>query len=132
MTPEDMQALVDDLYRLCATDIDRALQLYVHDDFVIEEAQDLPMAGIYRGKAGLKSLYADVFSMIELAGLERSCFMTGDRCCAYKVVFQLADPALAPVELLEFFRFKDGKVIEMRPYYFSPAAFTRAVARTGA
>ena len=132
MTPEDMQALVDDLYRLCATDIDRALELYVHDDFAIEEAQDLPMAGIYRGKAGLKSLYAEVFSMIELAELERSCFMTGDRCCAYKVVFQLADPALAPVELLEFFRFKDGKVIEIRPYYFSPAAFTRAVVRKGA
>ena len=129
MTADEMQALVDELYQLCATDMDRALELYIHDDFVIEEARDLPMAGTYRGKAGLKSLYTRVFSMIEVKELERSCFMAGDECCVYKVVFQLADPTLAAVELLEFFRFKDGKVIEMRPYYFSAAAFTQAAAR---
>ena len=37
------------------------------------------------------------------------------------------DPALAPAELCEMFRFRDGKCCEIRPFYFDPAQFIAAV-----
>lgn len=126
MTADEMKTLVDDLYLLSATDIDQAMQLYIHDDFVIEEAPELPMAGSYRGRQGLKALYADVFSMVPVTGLQRDYMMTGDHCCACRVIFEVDDPNQEPIELMEFFRFRDGKVIEIRPYYFSPGQFVRA------
>lgn len=126
MTPSEMKALIDDLYLLSATDIDEAHRLYLHEEFSIEEADELPVAGTYHGSQGLKDLYGKVFTMFDIADLERTCFMTGEDCCANKVVFKLTDPTLDSIELLEFFRFKDGKVVEIRPYYFSPGQFIRA------
>ncbi len=76
----------------------------------------------------MREVFAKTFAAVDSVGLARDFFMAGDDCCASKVVFQLADPDLDPIELLEFFRFKDGKVIEIRPYYFSPGQFQRAAA----
>jgi len=126
MTADEMKTLIDDLYLLSATDMDKALELYIHEDFVIEEPAELPMAGTYSGKEGLKSLYASVFTMVDVVALERSLFMAGEDCCATKVEMRFADPNLESAELLEMFKFKNGKVIEIRPYYFSPSLFTQA------
>jgi len=126
MTPDEMKTLIDDLYLLSATDLEKALELYIHDDFVIEEAAELPMAGKYSGKDGLRQLYSSVFGMVDITGLERTHFMTGENCCANRVTFQFSDPNLEPAELMELFKFKDGKVVEIRPYYFSPGQFARA------
>lgn len=131
VTPQSMRTLVEDLYELCATDMDKALELYIHDDFVIEEATDLPMAGTYRGKSGLKALYSRVFQMVEAEAIEREFFMAGDQCCACRVTLRLTDPSLKPIELMEFFRFQDGRVVEIRPYYFSPEQFRRAAGVLG-
>ena len=41
---------------------------------------------------------------------------------------QFAQEGLAPAETCEMFRFRDGKVCEIKPYYYNPAAFDAAVA----
>jgi len=36
------------------------------------------------------------------------------------VSFRFENPDLAPARLAELFRFRDGKICEIRPYYFDP------------
>ena len=44
----------------------------------------------------------------------------GDDYVVNMVSFRFEDPSLAPAQLAELFRFRDGKVCEIRPYYFDP------------
>ncbi len=128
MTPEAMIQFVDDLYAATgAGDWDKAAALLT-DDFFITEADSLPMAGIYRGKNALKDLYIKVMGMVDAAGLERVQTTSGGDYAVTILCIRFADPALAPAELCELFRFRDGKCCEIRPYYFDPSQFAAAVA----
>jgi ketosteroid isomerase-like protein len=90
------------------------------DDFFIIEAEGLPMAGEYRGKTALRELYAHVFGTLKVADLEPEVMTAGDDYVVNMVSFRFEDPSLASAQLAELFRFRDGKVCEIRPYYFDP------------
>ena len=50
----------------------------------------------------------------------------------YGLAFRFEDPSLAPAQLAELFRFRDGKVCEIRPYYFDPKPIVDAWAHYSA
>ena len=128
MTPAEIEAFIDDLYTATgAGDWDKAAAMLT-DDFFVTEADCLPMAGVYRGKNALKDLFLKVMGMMDVAALDRGQTTVGGDCAVTLVSFRFADPALAPAELCELFRFRDGKVCEIRPYYFDPATVVAAVA----
>jgi ketosteroid isomerase-like protein len=134
MSREAMLQFVDDLYAATgAGDFDKAAEMLT-DDFFITEADCLPMAGVFRGKNALRDLFIQVMGMMDVAGLERGETTTGGDYAVCHVTFKFADPSLKPAELLEQFRFRDGKVCEIRPYYFDPSqviAACDAKKRTG-
>lgn len=126
MTHEEKVALVDALYAATGTgDFDAAADMLT-DDFIVSEADSLPMMGVYKGRNALRELYTKVMGMMDVAGLERGETATGSDFAVCRVVFQFQDPTLAPAELLELFRFRDGKVCEIKPYYFDPAPIIAA------
>ncbi|PEQ14433.1 hypothetical protein B2G71_02235 [Novosphingobium sp. PC22D] len=126
MTSQEIVAFVDALYAAAGSgDWERAADLLT-DDFVACEAEGLPMAGEYRGKNGLRDLYAKVMGMVDVAGLERSALTAGEDCAVAVLTMRFADPLLAPAELCEMFRFRDGKCCEIKPFYFDPAPFLAA------
>jgi ketosteroid isomerase-like protein len=128
MTPEQMIQFVDDLYAATGVgDFDKAATMLT-DDFFITEAACMPMAGTYRGKDALKDLFVAVMGMVDVAGLDRVQTTAGGDYAVTILSFRFADPALAPAELCEMFRFRDGKCCEIRPFYFDPAQFAAAVA----
>lgn len=128
MTPEAMIQFVDDLYAATGTgDFDRAAEMLT-DDFVVTEAEGLPMAGVYRGRYALRDLFVKVMAMVDVAALDRVQTTAGGDYAVTILSFRFADPALAPAELCEMFRFRDGKCCEIKPYYFDPAPFHAAVA----
>jgi ketosteroid isomerase-like protein len=128
MTREEIVAFVDKLYAASDVgDFDTA-ETMMTDDFFIEEADSLPMAGRYSGKTALRNLYTQVMGMMDVAGLERTFMCTAENEAVCHVTFRFVDPALKPAELLELFRFRDGKVCEIRPYYFDPAPIVSACA----
>ncbi len=128
MTPDQMVQCVDDLYAATGTgDWDRAAAMLT-DDFFVTEADGLPMAGIYRGKHALRDLFIRVMGMMDVAALDRVETLAGKGQAICLLSFRFADPALAPAELCELFRFRDGKVCEIKPYYFDPATIVAAVA----
>lgn len=127
MTSEDMIRFVDELYGATgAGDWDKAASMLT-DDFVITEADCLPMAGIYRGKHALQELFVKVMGMVDVAGLDRVQTTAGGDYAVAILSFRFADSSLKPAELCELFRFRDGKCCEIKPYYYDPATFIAAV-----
>jgi len=126
MSASEMLQLVDDLYAASgAGDWDRAASLLT-EDFFITEADGLPMAGVYRGRNALRDLYSKVMGMMDVAALERVQTTVGGDIVVAVLAFRFADPALAPAELCELFRFRDGKCCEIKPYYFDPETIIAA------
>ena len=127
MTAEQMIAFVDDLYTATGSgDWDKAAAMLT-DDFFVTEADAMPMAGVYRGKHALRDLFVKVMGMVDVVGLDRVETMAGKDHAVTYLSFRFADPSLAPAELCEMFRFRDGKCCEIKPFYFEPAHFTAAV-----
>lgn len=126
MTPEQMIQFVEDLYAVTGVgDFDKAAEMLT-DDFVVTEADSLPMAGTYRGKYALRDLFTRVMGMVDVAGLDRVQTTAGGDYAVTILSFRFADPALPPAELCEMFRFRDGKCCEIKPFYFDPAQFLAA------
>lgn len=128
MTAEDMQAMVTDLYAATGSgDWDRA-ETMLTDDFFVTEADPFPFAGVYRGKGALRELFTTVMGMMDVAGFDIVETTVGKDHAVTILSFTFTDPALAPAPLCELFRFRDGKVCEIRPYYFDPAPMLAACA----
>lgn len=126
MTPEQIEQFIDDLYTATGTgDWDKAASMLT-DDFFVTEADGLPMAGVYRGRNALRELFTKVMGMVDVAGLDRIQTTVGGDYAITVVAFRFADPSLEPAELCELFRFRDGKVCEIKPYYFDPAPMIAA------
>ncbi|WP_338045386.1 nuclear transport factor 2 family protein [Novosphingobium kaempferiae] len=128
MTPEEITDLVDRLYASAGAGDWETANAMLTDDFVAYEADALPMAGAYRGKNGLKELFAKAMGMADVVGLDRSDLLTGKDSAIAVLTMRFADPALKPAELCEMFRFRDGKCCEIKPYYYDPAHFHAAAA----
>jgi ketosteroid isomerase-like protein len=126
MTREEVLQLVDDLYAATGVgDFDKAEE-YLTDDFFITEADTLPFAGVYRGRTALRDLFTKVMGMMDVSGLSRVETTSGGDYAVTILSFEFVDPNLAPAHLCELFRFRDGKVCEIRPYYFDPATVVAA------
>jgi ketosteroid isomerase-like protein len=121
------QAVIEALYAATGVgDFDEA-EKYLTEDFFVTEAEALPYAGVYTGKGALRELYTKVMGMMDVAGLEITahCTTDGDYACTL-LQFTFADPKLAAAPLAEMYRFRDGKVCEIKPYYFDPAPIIAA------
>jgi ketosteroid isomerase-like protein len=126
LSHEQILQLVDDLYAATGVgDFDKAEE-YLTDDFFITEADTLPFAGVYRGRTALRDLYGKVMGMMDVSGLNRVETTSGGDYAVTILSFEFVDPKLAPAHLCELFRFRDGKVCEIRPYYFDPAPIIAA------
>lgn len=126
MTHDEILKLVDDLYAATgAGDFDLA-ETMLTEDFVVTEADSLPMAGTYRGKTALRELYAKVMGMMDVAALNRVQTLSGGDYAVVILSFEFQDPSLKPAHLCERFRFRDGKVSEIVPYYYDPAPIIAA------
>ena len=92
-------ALIEQLYEANGKGDWSTAAGYLTEDFFVTEADTMPFAGVYHGRGALP----EVLDMV-LAG----------------------DPPVR-VPLAEMFRFRDGKVCEIKPYYFDPTPIVRAV-----
>jgi SnoaL-like domain len=124
----EMLVIIEGLYAATGVgDFDTA-ETFLTDDFFITEADTLPFAGVYRGKTALRELYTNVMGMMDVAGLEITQHVTGADFAVTILQFTFADPLLPPALLCELYRFRDGKVCEIKPYYFDPAPIIAACA----
>lgn len=98
-----------------------ALVALLHPEFQIVEADGLPYGGTRHGAEGLIGLVREVFATWVDCGVEVRKIVADDDC-----VFVLAemsgrgraDPEPFRMPLVEVYRFKDGRIVEIRPFYF--------------
>ena len=100
-------------------------ETFLSDDFFVTESDLLPFAGVYRGKTALRQLYTKVMGMMDVAGLELKGSTCGGDLVIYWVEFVF--PSGKRADLAEMFRLRDGKICEIRPFYFDPSIVTEAV-----
>lgn len=132
MDSEAMRAMVTRLYEATgAGDWDAAAAMLT-DDFSITEADSVPFAGTWHGRNALRELFTKVMGMMDVAGFDIVETTVGADHAVTILSFRFADPALAPAPLCELFRFRDGLVCEIRPYYFDPAPIVAACAAKSA
>jgi ketosteroid isomerase-like protein len=120
MSPDEIRNFVDEFYGLTAVGDWAAVDQRITDDFFVSEAEGLPMAGRYEGREGLRELYAKVMGALDVAAIERVETMVGQDKGIVMLSLRFADPSVPPAEILELFRFRDGKLAEIKPYYFDP------------
>lgn len=118
-------ALVQSLYEATGSGNFDLAETFLSDDFFVTESDLLPFAGVYRGKTALRQLYTKVMGMMDVAGLELKGSTCGGDLVIYWVEFVF--PSGKRADLAEMFRIRDGKVCEIRPFYFDPSIVTEAV-----
>ncbi|NKJ44332.1 MULTISPECIES: nuclear transport factor 2 family protein [unclassified Novosphingobium] len=128
MTPAQMIAFVDELYGLTGTGQWDAAAARLTDDFVVVEAPGLPMAGAYHGRHALRELFEKVMGLMDVVAMDRVETTAGADHAVTILSLRFADPALAPAQLCEVFRFREGKCCAITPYYFDPAPVLAATA----
>ena len=119
---------VKDLYAATGSGDWKTAESMLTSDFFVTEADTLPFAGVYRGPKALQELFQIVMGSMGVAGLDlHQITAGGDRVVA---LLDLLLPGTPPVRapLAETFRFRDGKVCEIKPYYFDPRPIVAAVA----
>ena len=117
------------LYVTCAAGDWAAVREMLADDFFATEAPGLPYEGVYTGKDGLRRLYEKVMAMMPVEGLDLIQMTAGGDWVIVLVEMKARDAdGEFRIPLAEGTRFADGKVAEIKPYYFDPALVHRAVA----
>ncbi len=125
LADDEKIAIVNKLYERSAVGDFDSCETMLTDDFFITEADDTPMAGTYTGITALRNLYAQVFGMVEVTGVQRTGMTVGGEHVVAILYFEFAD-GLEPAYLCEMFRFRDDKVCEIKPYYFDAAPMRAA------
>lgn len=99
-------------------------------DVLLCEPASLPYGGEYRGHDGFERwlrAFADTWSSMEVRHSE--VFAMGDVVFNRSHVYAKARATGAPADwpLLQYFRIKDGRVAELRPFHWDTAAMLPAL-----
>jgi ketosteroid isomerase-like protein len=105
-----------------------AAESMLTEDFFVTEADTTPFAGVYRGRKALHDLFMHVIQATGVTGLDIQQYTAGGDMVVVLLELVLGGPPEARVALAEAFRLRDGKVWEIKPYYFDPRPLFAAVA----
>lgn len=116
--------IVGDIYKAGqAGDIESILR-HLDPEFVCYEAASLPYAGEYRGREGMLRLFQAVNATWETFTPEvKELIDAGSTVIAMvqlRVTFRGSDRA-EEMLLAEIWRLRDGKAVELRPFYWDTA-----------
>jgi uncharacterized protein len=107
-----------------------ALEL-VDPGFVVREPEGLPYGGTYEGHEGFQRLLGAVFQIWKGAEITIDEVVGhGERVFALLSLRGRVGPAgeLVATEVVEVWTVRDGKAVDLRPFYWDTARIARAVA----
>jgi ketosteroid isomerase-like protein len=99
---------------------------YIHDDFICVEADSMPYAGTYRGKAGFTKLIALLGTTWNEFGFQiHEIFGQGENVAVIETVWGTEAGQRWTMRVVELWKVRAGKVIEATPYYHDTAALAK-------
>jgi ketosteroid isomerase-like protein len=117
-TTSDLRQVVQALYDLCGKGDWAGAEALLTEDFFVTEAPQLPYAGVYRGRSALREVVERVFGGLQVTGLDIHDITVGEKHAVGVLDMLLPGEPPLRVPVAEIFRFRDGKVCEIRPHYF--------------
>jgi ketosteroid isomerase-like protein len=96
-------------------------------DMVIHEASSMAVGGIYRGMDELGGLLGQLAGMYDMTTIQMERIVADDDFVVAMGSFQTADHSYL-VKITEWWRIEDGKVVEVRPYYWDTQELNQAIA----
>ena len=105
-----------------------AAESMLTEDFFVTEAGTTPFAGVYRGRKALHDLFMQVIPAAGVTGLDIQQSTAGGDTVVVLLELVLSGSPEVRVALAEVFRLRDGKVCEIKPYYFDPRPLFAAIA----
>jgi ketosteroid isomerase-like protein len=125
-------ALVKRFYQYLAEgDRDGAYANVMAEDCVLHEAEGLPYGGVYRGRALMKETLRGVTGRFDEFRYEvRNYLAGGDEVVVHLQLEGVGRESRKPFSMpvMELWRFRDGKAIELRPFLYDVAAMSAALA----
>jgi len=102
-------------------------------DCVIYQPNSLPYGGEWRGHAGFEAwmkAFAEQWSYLEVKDAE--FFSVGDVVFSKSHVYATARSTGAHIDwpLLQYFRIRKNRILELRPFYWDTAALVPALAKS--
>lgn len=129
---EDNVALVKSFYEYLANgDRDGAYANVMAEDCVLHEAASLPYGGVYPGRTLMKDVLRDVVARFDEFEVEiRNYLAGGDEVVVHLHLAGVGRESRKPfaMPVMELWRIRDGKVVEMRPFLYDAAAMAEALA----
>ena len=111
-------------------DRDGAYENTFAEDCVLHETDMLPYGGIYRGRDLMKETLAGVMAGFDLFECKIHNYLAGDdEVVVHLTISGVGRKSRRPfsVALMELWRIRDGKAIELRPFLYNPAAIVEAL-----
>lgn len=102
-------------------DDDTTFAKILHDDIVMEQPKSLPFGGVFHGKEAVLDCLASVRGCWSKSSFKLERLTSGDNLLmAYCHMLIASDQTGISYggPFVELLRFADGKIIEMRPFYF--------------
>ena len=129
---EDNVALVKSFYEHLANgDRDGAYANVMAEDCVLHEADSLPYGGVYHGRPLMKDVLRNVVARFDEFEVEiRNYLAGGDEVVVHLHLAGVGRESRKPFSMpvMELWRIRDGKVVEMRPFLYDAAAMAKALA----
>lgn len=124
-------AVVKKFYELLANgDRDGAYAACMAEDCVLHEAGSLPYGGVYAGRELMKTTLSGVTGRFDQFRYEiRNYLAGGDEVVVHLHMSGVGRESRKPFALpvMELWRFRDGKAIEMRPFLYDGTALIAAL-----
>lgn len=124
-------AVVRKFYAILAEgDRDRAYAECMAEDCVLHEAASLPYGGVYAGRELMKTTLAGVTGRFDEFRFEIHNYLAGgDEVVVHLHMAGVGRESRKPFALpvMELWRFRNGKAVEMRPFLYDGAALIEAL-----
>lgn len=128
---DDNIAIVKRFYEYLANgDRDGAYENVIAEDCVLHETRALPYGGVYCGRALMKETLAGVMAGFDEFDCEiRNYLAGGDEVVVHLNISGVGRQSRKPfsVPLMELWRFRGGKAVELRPFLYDAAAIAEAL-----
>ena len=129
---DDNIAVIKKFYEYLANgDRDGAYANQIAEDCVLHETAVLPYGGVYHGRELMKDTLRDVIARFDNFEFEILNFLGGgDEVVVHLKMKGVGRESRKPFEvpIMELWRIRDGKVIELRPFLYNASELAEALA----
>ncbi|QIX53619.1 nuclear transport factor 2 family protein [Rhodococcus sp. DMU1] len=125
---EQSKHVVQSIYDAVRTGNIEAFLALASDDMVLVEADSLAVGGTYEGRDAVLGCIGALAEHYDWSTLDVQVLIAEGEWVAAQVLVMATGPDRLQINISEWWRVRDGKAIECRPYYLDTEVMNRTLA----